>query len=96
MTKGEIIIYQHCNKEKIETIRTCSDKMLNEESKIFKNKDNLKKAEKVLKKDSTLQMIKIMENRKIIRNCSRQLSKIIKELEKIEAPRKRVIDWLSD
>ena len=49
-----------------------------------------------LNKDSNLRMIKRMENRKIIRNCSKQLSKIIKELEKIEAPRKRVIDWLSD
>ena len=49
-----------------------------------------------LKKDPTLRMMKRMENRKIIRNCSRQLSKIIKELEKIEAPRRRVIDWLSD
>ena len=49
-----------------------------------------------LNKDSNLRMIKRMENRKIIRNCSKQLSKIIKELEEIEAPRKRVIDWLSD
>ena len=49
-----------------------------------------------LNKDSNLRMIKRMENRKIIRNCSKQLTKIIKELEEIEAPRKRVIDWLSD
>ena len=40
--------FKHCNKEKIETIRTWCDKLLNEESKIFKNKENLKKAENVL------------------------------------------------
>ena len=40
--------FKHCNKEKIETIRTWCDKLLNEESEIFKNKQNLKKAEKVL------------------------------------------------
>ena len=49
-----------------------------------------------LKKDPTLRMMKRMKNRKIIQNCSRQVSKIIEELEKIEALRRRVIDWLSD
>ena len=34
---------KHCNKEKIETIITWCDELLNEESKIFKNKENLKK-----------------------------------------------------
>ena len=34
-------------------------------------------------------MMKRIKNSKIIQNCSRQLSKIIKKLEKIEAPRKK-------
>ena len=33
---------------------------------------------------------------KIIQDCSRRLSKINKELEKIEAPKRRMIDWLGD
>jgi len=32
----------------------------------------------------------------IIQDCSRRLSKINKELEKIEAPKRRMIDWLGD
>ena len=33
--------FKNCNKKR--TIRTSCDKLLNEESKIFKNKENLKK-----------------------------------------------------
>ena len=40
--------FKHCNKEKIETIQTWCDELLNEESKIFKNKENLKTTDKVL------------------------------------------------
>ena len=39
--------FKHCNKEKIETIGTWCNELLNEKFKISKNKENLKKAEKV-------------------------------------------------
>ena len=66
------------------------------QQKEFEKEINHIRYKQQLNKDSTLRRIKRIENRKIIQNCSRQLSKIIKELEKIEAPRRRVIDWLSD
>ena len=40
--------------------------------------------------------MKRREKRKIIQDCCRRLPKVIKELEKIESPRRRVTDWLSD
>ena len=40
--------FKHCNKEKIETIGTWCNELLNEKFKISKNKENLKKNEKVL------------------------------------------------
>ena len=47
-------------------------------------------------KESALRM-KIREKRKIIQDCCRRLTKVIKELEKMEPPRRRRgIDWLSD
>jgi hypothetical protein len=48
-----------------------------------------------VKKESALRM-KRREKRKIIQDCCRRLTKVIKELEKIEPPRRRVTDWLSD
>ena len=47
-------------------------------------------------KESALRM-KRREKRKIIQDCCRRLTKVIKELEKMEPPRRRRgIDWLSD
>ena len=40
--------FKHCNKEKIETICTWCNELLNIESEIFKNKENLNKAKQVL------------------------------------------------
>ena len=49
-----------------------------------------------VKKESALQM-KRREKHKIIKDCCRRLTKVIKELEKMEPPRRRRgIDWLSD
>ena len=48
-----------------------------------------------IKKESALRM-KRREKCKIIQDCCRKLTKVIKELEKIEPPRRRVTDWLSD
>jgi hypothetical protein len=39
--------FKHCNKEKIETISTWCNKLLNKQSEIFKNKENLNEAKKV-------------------------------------------------
>ena len=47
-------------------------------------------------KESALRM-KRREKHKIIKDCCRRLTKVIKELEKMEPPRRRRgIDWLSD
>jgi vacuolar-type H+-ATPase subunit I/STV1 len=40
--------FKHCNKEKIETISTWCNELLNKQSEIFKNKENLNKAKKTL------------------------------------------------
>ena len=49
-----------------------------------------------IKKESALRM-KRREKCKIIQDCCRKLTKVIKELEKMEPPRRRRgIDWLSD
>jgi|EP00090_Calanus_glacialis_P003031 hypothetical protein len=49
-----------------------------------------------VKKESALRM-KRREKHKIIKDCCRRLTKVIKELEKMEPPRRRRgIDWLSD
>ena len=40
--------FKHCNKEKIEAISNLCNELLNTESVLFKNKDNLNKAKKVL------------------------------------------------
>jgi hypothetical protein len=42
------IYFKHCNKEKIETIRTWCNKLLNKESKILKNTEILNRAKEVL------------------------------------------------
>ena len=48
-----------------------------------------------VKKESDLQ-IKRRETRKIIQDCCRRLTKLIKELEKTDPSRRRMTDWLSD
>ena len=48
-----------------------------------------------VKKESNLQ-IKRRETRKIIQDCCRRLTKVIRELEKIDPSRRRMTDWLSD
>ena len=50
---------------------------------------------KLLKKGSPSLRMKRKQKRKIIQDCCSSLSKIIKELKKIEPPRRRVGDWLS-
>ena len=48
-----------------------------------------------VKKESDLQ-IKRREARKIIQDSCRRLTKVIRELEKIDPSRRRMTDWLSD
>ena len=48
------------------------------------------------KKESPSLCMKRKEKRKIIHDCCSSLFKIIKELKKLEPPRRRVTDWLSD
>ena len=51
---------------------------------------------KLLKKGSSSLQMKRKQKHKIIQDCCSSLSKIIKELKKIEPPRTRISDWLSD
>ena len=56
----------------------------------------LKKMDDLLpNKESPSLLMKRKQKRKIIQDCCSSLSKIIKELKKIEPPRRRVGDWLS-
>ena len=75
---------------KISKFRTTDEKFKNDEKKILAKKNLISTDEfekeinhirykQQLNKDSTLRIVKRMENRKIIQNCSGQLSKIIKE-----------------
>ena len=54
-----------------------------------------KRADLLPKKGSSSLRMKRKQKRKIIQDCCSSLSKIIKELKKIEPPRRRVGDWLS-
>ena len=55
-----------------------------------------KMADLLPKKESPSLRMKRKQKRKIIQDCCSSLSKIIIELKKIEPPRRRVSDWLSD
>ena len=55
-----------------------------------------KRADLLPKKESPSLRMKGKQKRKIIQDCCSSLSKIIKELKKIEPPRTRLSDWLSD
>jgi len=55
-----------------------------------------KMGELLLKKEFPSLRMKRKQKRKIIQDCCSSLSKIIKELKKIEPPRTRLSDWLSD
>ena len=48
-----------------------------------------------VKKESDVH-IKRRETRKIMKDCCRRLTKVIRELEKIDPSRRRMTDWLSD
>ena len=54
-----------------------------------------KMADLLPKKESPSLRMKRKQKRKIIQDCCSSLSKIIKELKKIEPTRRRVGDWLS-